>query len=154
MCLCQLPERREFRFSYQSEKATNQQPTLSRRPSQRALAWVTQPTSGRVPHCHNFTQSCPPHPIGTCRLPLEGHHGRGRGERLLRAKCEPRGEQPSTWPFRPRFCWMQANLWFWCSLSALHSKGALISAVCFCTGEAKYFYYLFYYLSYELLLFA
>lgn len=40
------------------------------------------------------------------------------------------------------------------SVSALHSKGTLTSAVCFCTGEAKYFYYLFYYLSYELLLFA
>lgn len=49
----------------------------------------------------------------------------------------------------------QANPWILVLLvSALRSKVTLSQIACICTGKAKYFYYLFYYLLYELLLFT
>lgn len=148
VCLCQLQREEDFCFSYQREKSTNQ-PTRSRWPSLRALPRVTQPTSGRVPHCHNFTQSCSLLEPATCHWRVMGGGGEETG--LLKAKCEPWSEHSlPPGPPRPRFDSVILVL----SVSALHSQGTLISAVCFCTGKAEYFYYLFYYVSYELLLFA
>lgn len=91
-------------------------------------------------------------------LPLAiGESFKGRGDwitlsKMWKVRKSALHPGPST---SRRFCWTQANLWFgaFC-ISALQSEVTLISVVCICTGKAKYFYYLFYYLLYELLLFT
>lgn len=102
-------------------------------------------------------QLCPKlPPIGTCHLPLESLSRGEETELLLSKMWNVRKSALHPGPsISRRFGWTQANLCFGAlCISALQSKVTLISVVCICTGKAKYFYYLFYYLLYELLLFT
>lgn len=96
---------------------------LSRWPSERPPAWVTQPTSGRVPHCHNFAQSCPQSEPATC------HWRVFHGERRLnysKQNVKSKDISPSSQSVSWRFCWTQANPWFWCSLYLSPAKQSYI----------------------------
>lgn len=110
VCLCQLQREEDFCFSYQREKSTNQ-PTRSRWPSLRALPRVTQPTSGRVPHCHNFTQSCSLLEPATCHWRVMG----GWGERRLDYSKQNVNPEANT-AFHLALPVRGLIPWFWCFL--------------------------------------
>lgn len=137
--LCVSVNCRERRILLLFSKRKVNQPIRSRWPSQRALAWVT---SGRSALPQLYPKLLP---TGTCRLPLEGHwgRGRGRGDWITLGKMWP--PPPQQWTAfhltLPPEVLSKAgeSVILVLSVSALHSKGALTSAVCFCTGKAKYF---------------
>lgn len=97
-------------------------------PERGLWAWVTQPTSGWVPHCHNFAQSCPPLETATC------HWRVCQGERRLnysKQNVKSKEISPASWPVhQPEVVSNTGKSVIWCSLYLSPAKQSYIDFSC------------------------